>query len=151
MKLRHVRMTLLGLMLACGGVACAPKLVGPTVPSGYFFSLRVSDPQIWLLLEGISMEEYLPRVSELTVRVQDAQGQPVDGVPVTFQVESAWIQDASVTPHRAMTRGGVAQAVFSAKTTGMVRIMVRVDDTTQETRIVVAPFSAGGGGDGGGA
>lgn len=150
MKLRHVRVMLFGLMLACGGTACAPKLVGPTVPSGYFFSLRVSDSTIWLMLDGSPMEEYIPRVSELTVQVQNAQGQPVEGVPVTFQVESDWLQDASVTPQRAMTRGGVARAEFSAKTTGVVRIMVRVDNTTQATRIVVTRFSGGGGGDGGG-
>jgi hypothetical protein len=150
MKLRYVRVMLLGLILAYGGMACAPKLIGPTVPSGYFFSLQVSDPKIWLMLDGSAMEEYLPRVSELTVQVQNAQGQPVDDILVTFQVESDWTQDASVTPHRAMTRGGVAQGIFSAKTTGVVRIMVRVDDTTQETRIVVTQSSGGGGGDGGG-
>ncbi|MEE8304363.1 MAG: Ig-like domain-containing protein [Candidatus Tectomicrobia bacterium] len=111
---RHVRVMLLCLVRACGSMACAPKLIGPTIPSGYFFSLWVSDPEIWLLLEGSSLEEHFPRVAELTVRVQNAQGQPVDGVPVTFQVEPAWIQDASVIPQRAITRGGVAQAVFRA-------------------------------------
>ncbi len=139
MKLRHVRVMLLCLVLAYGGMACAPKLVGPTVPSGYFFSLWVSDPEIWLLLEGRSLEEYFPRVAELTVRVQNAQGQPVDGVPVMFQVEPAWVQDASVIPQRAITRDGVAQAVFRAETIGVVRVMVRVDDTTQETRIAIFP------------
>ncbi len=108
MKLRHVRVMLLCLVLAYGSVACAPKLVGPTVSSGYFFSLWVSDPEIWLLLEGSSLEEYFPRVAELTVRVQNAQGQPVDGVPVMFQVEPDWVQDASVIPQSAITRDGVA-------------------------------------------
>ncbi len=146
MKLRHVRVMLLCLVLACGSMACAPKLIGPTIPSGYFFSLWVSDPEIWLLLEGSSLEEQFPRVAELTVRVQNAQGQPVDGVPVTFQVEPAWIQDASVIPQRAITRDGVAQAVFRADTTGVVRVVVRVDETTQETAIVVSPLPSGGSG-----
>lgn len=74
MQLRHGRVMLLCLMLACGGIACAPKLVGPTVPSGYFFSLRVSDPKIWLLLDGDPREEQYPSSAELTVRVQNAQG-----------------------------------------------------------------------------
>ena len=65
MKLRHIRVMILGLMLAYGGMACAPKLVGPTIPSGNFFSLRVSDPEIWLLHEGSSLEEQFPRVTEL--------------------------------------------------------------------------------------
>ena len=141
MKLRHVRVMLLCLVLAYGGMACAPKLVGPTVPSGNFFSLWVSDYEIWLSLEGSSFEEHFPRVAELTVRVQNAKGQPVDGVPVTFQVEPDWVQDASVVPQRAITRGGVAQAIFRAETIGTVRIMVRVDDTTQETSIAVLPFA----------
>ena len=144
MKLRHVRVMLLCLVLAYGSVACAPKLVGPTVSSGYFFSLWVSDPEIWLLLEGSSLEEYFPRVAELTVRVQNAQGQPVDGVPVMFQVEPDWVQDASVIPQSVITRDGVAQAVFRAETIGVVRIMVRVDDTTQETSIAVSPVTGGG-------
>jgi hypothetical protein len=139
MKLRHVRVMLLGLVLAYGSMACAPKLIGPTIPSGYFFSLWVSDPQIWLLLPGDILEEQYPSFAELTVQVQNAQGQPADGVPVTFQVEPAWIQDASVIPQRVITRGGVAQAVFQAETTGVVRVMVRVDDTTQETVIAVFP------------
>ncbi len=139
MKLRHIRVMVIGLVLAYGGMACAPKLVGPTIPSGYFFSLWVSDPEIWALFSGDILEEQYPSFAELTVQVQNAQGQPVDGVTVTFQVEPAWIQDASVIPQRAITRGGVAQAVFRAETTGVVRVMVHVDDTTQETIIIVSP------------
>ena len=82
MKLRHVRVMVLCLVLAYGSMACAPKLIGPTVPSGYFFSLWVSDPDIWLLLSGDILEEQYPSFAELTVRVQNAKGQPVDGVSV---------------------------------------------------------------------
>lgn len=148
MKLRHIRVMFLGLMLTYGVLACAPKLVGPTVSSGYFFSLWVSEPYIWLSLDGDPREERYPSFTELTVQVQNAQGQPVNGVPVMFQVEPDWIQDASVTPHRVMTRVGTAKGIFRAETTGVVRITVHVDDTTQETRIVVS--SPPGGGDGGG-
>jgi hypothetical protein len=38
--LQYIVLTLLGLGLACGVTACAPKLVGPTVASGYFFSMQ---------------------------------------------------------------------------------------------------------------
>ena len=146
MKLQHIRVMSLGLMLTYGVLACAPRLVGPTVPSGYFFSLRVSDPYIWLLLDGDPREKQYPSFTELTVQVQNAQGQPVDGVPVMFQVEPDWIQNASVAPHRVMTRVGMAKGIFRAETTGVVRIMVHVDDTTQETRIVVASPPRGGDG-----
>ncbi len=144
--IRSMHVALLCLVLAGGGIARAPKLVGPTVPSGYFFSLWVSDRQIWLVPAGSLMEEHFPRVAKLTVRVQNAQGQPVDGVPVMFQVEPDWGQDASVIPQRAITRDGVAQAVFRADTTGVVRVVVRVDETTQETAIVVSPLPSGGSG-----
>ena len=40
----------------------------------------------------------------------------------------------------------VAQAVFRADTTGVVRVVVRVDETTQETAIVVSPLPSGGSG-----
>ena len=46
--LQYIVRTLLGLGLACGVTACAPTLVGPTVASGYFFSMQVSLPGIWL-------------------------------------------------------------------------------------------------------
>ncbi len=148
MKCRR-RVMFLCLALAYGGMACTPKLIGPTVSSGYFFSLWVSDSEIWLLLEGSSLEGQFPRLAELTVRVQNAQGQPVDGVPVTFRVEPAWVQDASVTPPSVLTRGGVAPAVFRAETTGVVRVMVRVDETTQETAIAVSPAPGRSNADGG--
>jgi hypothetical protein len=45
----------------------------------------------------------------------------------------------------AYTRQGTARALFQARTTGVVHVTVRVDNTTQETRITVAsrPSPAG--------
>ena len=45
----------------------AAKLVGPTVASGYFFSLQVSTPIIWV---GVSRGEQFPTMAEVSVRVQ---------------------------------------------------------------------------------
>lgn len=135
--IRYVSIVYLGVMLVCGGMGCAPKRIGPTQPSGYFFSLSVSDSQIYLLVNPQSYR-HLRDFAQVVVRVQNAQGQPVNGVPVEFQVESAWAQHASLTPSRAITQGGETHAVFRANTTGVVRVVVRVEDMTQETTIAVS-------------
>ena len=125
--MRHVGLILLCLGLAGSGLACAPKRLGPTA-SGYYFTVRVLAPSI-----------YLQQTSEVRVEVQNAQGQPVDGVSVTFQVEPSWAQSASITPQQALTQGGMARAVFQAQTTGSIRIIVHVDNAVQEVRISVSP------------
>jgi hypothetical protein len=125
--MRHVYLTLLCFGLACIGMACAPKRLGPTA-SGYYFTLRVLNPNI-----------FLPDASAVRVDVHNAQGQPVDGVSVTFQVEPAWAQNASISPQQALTQGGTARAVLRAQTIGSVRIIVRVDNAVQEARITITP------------
>jgi len=81
------------------------------------------------------------------VRVRDAQGQPVDGIPVRFSVEPSWIQNASLTPAETLTRNGEASAIFQANTIGVVQVMAQVDNVTQEARITIdAPPSPSGGG-----
>ena len=71
------------------------------------------------------------------MRVRDAQGQPVDGLVVMFSVEPSWTQYASITPAEALTRNGEAHATFQASTTGVVRVMTRVDNVTLGTTITV--------------
>ena len=85
---QRMALVLICLVLALGGGACAPKLVGPTAGFGYVFSLQVADPIIGLGPVPSSNRQF-PPVTELIVRVQDAQGRPVDGVPVTFELEPA--------------------------------------------------------------
>jgi hypothetical protein len=114
----RLHLTLLCLVLACGGLACASKLAGPTVPSGYFFALQVSESTIWLGPADAGMAARFPSSSELIVRVQNAQGQPVDGIPVVFEVEPGWMQQASVSPPHVMTDHGIARATFQAQTRG---------------------------------
>jgi hypothetical protein len=125
--MRHVGLILLCLGLAGTGMACAPKRLGPTA-AGYYFTVRVLAPSI-----------YLQQTSEVRVEVQNAQGQPVDGVAVTFQIEPSWAQSASIMPQQALTQGGMARAVFQAQTIGSIRIIVHVDNTVQEARINVSP------------
>jgi Big-like domain-containing protein len=123
------RWLLLCLMVVCSSMACAPqpKLAGPTAPSGYFFVMRAPDIKT----------ERLPASAELTVRVQDAQGQPVDGVPVQFQVAPTGERIGSVSPERAMTNSGTARGVFQAQSAGRAPVRVRVENTTQEAVITV--------------
>jgi len=112
---------------SCSSLACAPQFVGPTT-TGYFFALNDSTPYI-----------ILGDTTELIISVRNAQGQLVDSLPVTFQVEPGWTQNASVLPQVAYTRQGRARALFQANTIGVVHVAVRVDNTTQEARITVAP------------
>jgi hypothetical protein len=118
---------LLGLVVVCSSLACAPHFIGPTT-TGYFFALNDSTPYIIL---GDS--------AALIVSVRNAQGQPVDNLPVTFQVEPGWVQNAAVFPPVASTRQGRARALFQANTIGVVHVTVRVDNATQEARVTVAP------------
>jgi hypothetical protein len=80
-------------------------------------------------------------------RVRDAQGQPVDGLPVVFSAEPSWTQNVSFSPVEARTRHGQARTIFEANTTGVVHIMARVDNGTREARITIQrrPFPVGGG------
>ena len=88
----------------------------------------------------MSEELPIPQVAEVIVRVQDAQGRAVDGVPVTFELEPVWARSAVLEPSQTTTRGGRARAVFSEpRTTGVVRIMAHVDHTTAQTRLQTSP------------
>jgi hypothetical protein len=115
----------LSLTLTVGGMGCTPKLVGPTASSGYFFSFDI--PFSVLRNER----------AELVVHVQDAQGNPIDGIPVEFQVEPAWVQSASVFPSRVVTTGGRARTIFRVSLIGVVHVIARVDNTTQEKAIAI--------------
>ena len=87
---RRLAVVLLGLGLALGGPACAPKLVGPTAGSGYVFSLQTYPTIVWIGVVTLRVKERYPQTAEVIVRVQDAQGRAVDGVPVTFELEPRW-------------------------------------------------------------
>ena len=141
---RYIVLSLLGFGLACGVTACAPKLVGPTVPSGYFFAIETFTSVIWLGVNSVALAERFTPTAEVSVHVQDARGQPVDGIPVTFEVEPQWAQYASVSPSQMTTRRGVASTVFEARLTGVVQVTARVDNMAVQTRIVVQRFGGGG-------
>jgi hypothetical protein len=138
---RHMPLVLMSLFLIFGGAACAPKLVGPTAGAGYVFSLQASEATIWFGVTGSSAAARFPQVAEVIVRVQDAQGRAVDGVPVTFELEPEWARSATLVPSQTTTQGGIARAVFSEpKTSGVVWVMARVDNTLAQTRLTVQAY-----------
>jgi hypothetical protein len=138
---RRMVLALMGLVLVLGGPACAPQLAGPTPGAGYVFSLQVFPDPIWLGALDLTAAAQYPQVAEVIVRVQDAQGRAVDGVPVMFELEPEWARSATLAPAHTTTRGGIARAVFSEpRTTGVVRVMARVDNTTAQTRFTVQTY-----------
>jgi hypothetical protein len=74
--------------------------------------------------------------AELTAVVKDSQGQPVNGIPVTFQVTPDWQNTTRLLPAQVLTHAGTASAVFEADMPGVVLVTVQVG---------VAPLAAGGG------
>jgi hypothetical protein len=138
---RRIALVLVCLGFTLGGAACAPPLVGPTASSGYVFSLQVSEPIIWLGPVPSTIAARFPKAAELIVRVQDAQGRPADGVPVTFDVEPEWVRSVSISPSQTSTRGGIARAIFfEPQTIGVVRVMAHVDTMTAQARITVQTY-----------
>ena len=138
---QHMALVSMCLVLMLGGTACAPKLVGPTPGAGYRFSLEVSEPIVWMGAGIFGGGPQLPRTAALIVRVQDAQGRPVDGVPVLFEVEPGWARSLELDPSQTSTHGGIAQAILSEpKTTGVVHVMARVDNVTAQARLTVQRY-----------
>ena len=141
---RYMALISMCLVLMLGGPACAPKLVGPTPGAGYRFSLEVSEPIIWMGAGIFGGGPQLPRACALIVRVQDAQGRPVDGVPVTFEVGPGWTGSLSLAPSQSSTRGGIARALLSEpQTIGVVHVIARVDNATAHATLVVEKCGGG--------
>ena len=144
---RYVPIVLLSLVLNWAATACAPKLVGPTPTKGYFVSLQVLDPIIYVASSSFYAQQEI-RKATLVVRVQNAQGQPINDVPVVFEVAPEWTPYGSVTPSHTTTRDGMARTVFESNTIGVARITARVDGLTQDATVAVQnrpnPTSHGG-------
>jgi Bacterial Ig-like domain (group 1) len=75
--------------------------------------------------------------TELTAVVKDSQGQPVNGVPVTFQLPADWQKNARVVPNQVTTEDGTAKASFDASMPGVVMVTAQVGNTTETARITV--------------
>lgn len=140
-QLRCLMLGMLCLVLAGTNTVGAPKFIGPTPAAGYFFTLKVSTPTIWVGVHDLAAARVYPTRTEVVVRVQDGQGRPVDGVPVAFELEPTWAQSVVLAPPQTVTHGGVARTMFSQpRTTGRVHIIARVDNTTARTAITVQSY-----------
>lgn len=128
---RYGQMGLLCLVLVIGVLACAPKRIGPTTQSGYFFSVAAP---------GLVM---LHQRDTIVVRVQDAHGKPIDNVAVAFEIAPDWKDNATVSPVRATTQRGQAQTMFHAGLVGRVRVTVRVEDMSEAVMIPVSGRPSG--------
>ena len=139
---RSVPIACLCCLLLWVSTACAPTHTALLSEHGYRVSLHISDTLIWM---GFPRPNF-PEAAVLVVRVRDAQGQPVDGIPVRFSVEPSWTQNASFTPAEMLTRNGEAQTSFQANTTGVVQVMARVDNVTCESTITISTKPSPGNG-----
>lgn len=143
---RYLAAVAVGFCVLWGSTGCSTKFADSAALSerGYRVVFRIADPVAWL--NAINPSRF-PPTAEVIVRVQDAQGQPVDGVVVTFTVESSWRPYATFTPAEGRTSRGEARARLQASTTGVIPVMARVDNLTLTGIITMA--SAPNFGDGG--
>ncbi|MDH3603748.1 MAG: Ig-like domain-containing protein [Candidatus Tectomicrobia bacterium] len=135
--MKHRHLLVLCLVLAIGGLACSAKQEKLTRSgSGYHVSVAAAPDIIWLTPPSSYRPDNYLGFGELVVRVQDAQGQPINGVPVAFEVDPAWAQTAVLKPLQAITEGGLARATIEPNALGVVQVIVRVDDVTMKTAFV---------------
>jgi hypothetical protein len=81
--------------------------------------------------------------ADLVVRVRNGQGQPLNGVPVEFQMDPKWAGSASVSPQRVLTQNGTARAMLHTDLIGVVNVTARVGTITKEASIAVRLYSHG--------
>ena len=81
--------------------------------------------------------------ADLVVRVRNGQGQPLDGVPVEFQVDPKWAGSASVSPQRVRTQHGTAHARLQTDLIGVVNVAAHVGTITKEAAIAVSLYDHG--------
>jgi hypothetical protein len=124
--LRPSRRWLCGLALGFVGLLSVLGWV-PTARAADDYSVSLQAPDLIRQFEDV----------ELTAVVKDSQGQPVNGLPVTFQVAPDWKQDTTVEPIRTVTRDGTANTVFQADMPGIVTVTVQAGNTLQTTHITV--------------
>jgi hypothetical protein len=105
----------MSLLYATVGRPALPQSTLVLSEHGYRVSLDVSDTLIFLG-PGRSSLPKLPH----WLCVFDAQGQPVDGIPVRFSVEPSGRRTPLQPCERPPTMG--ARAIFQANTIGVVRL-----------------------------
>jgi len=110
-------------------------LVGLLGGLGVTPAVRAAGPYS-VALQAPNLVRQFDRV-ELRAVVTDPQGQPVHGLPVTFQVTPEWQNYTRLLPAQALTQAGTARTVFEASMPGVVRVTVQVGTTTATTHLTV--------------
>jgi hypothetical protein len=138
-----------GLLWSSFAIAADPSTMtmGPTT-AGYQVQTRLSNKIIYLYPDvappqGSDTADRFPPSATLTVRVEDASGTPVAGVPVQIGVE----QDSTlqgmllITPEQETTNTeGEVQATVkptSNATTGAGYMIARVDGTADRIGVAI--------------
>ncbi len=132
--MRRLQLTMLCAVLAWGSIAYA-RYLGPTA-HGHYFHASALPSEIFLtgdlIADDPEQAELYPDAATLIVHVRDANRQPVDGMPVTFQLGPKCQGVGQLSAPRAVTRHGAASVTFTGTTTIACRIAIRVDNVTQE-------------------
>ena len=140
----YTRLFILALVLSVWGLACTAKSIEPKVTQqGYTVSLDTAPDPIWFGSQVITTPNVYLGFGEMVVQVHNAQGNPVEGVPVAFETEPSWANSATIKPPRVLTRNGMARALFIPDTNGVAQVMARVDDVTLNATFYVESITHG--------
>ena len=105
--------------------SCQSTILRPVGPSGYHVILPAASQIVRL--------QSLP----LTVRVTDANGTPIDEIPVRFRIPQTWAAVAEVDPPIVVTQDGKATTTFRSRTAGHLAVDITVEDQTETVHIAV--------------
>jgi hypothetical protein len=116
-----------GLLICCllvwGGCSRTNRSVA--LPSGY----RVTMPE--------ASQTLRMRPLPLTVQVTDAEGAPVNEVPVQFRLPQVSPAAAEIEPPTVVTRDGKATAIFRSRSAGRFGIEITVAGYTETVDVTV--------------
>ena len=121
----------LSAVLTCAGMAYAAD----TGPSMQGVSFEVSHYPKWIYLPSKKVDgsNLYPTSGTLTVQVENAQAEPLNAIPVTFQLGPECAGHAELGPKRVETEAGVASAVLTAHDkTGFCDVVVQVGNMTEK-------------------
>ena len=119
---------IVGLVLALVALLGAPSFAQTAKTAGVY-RLSMEAPY--------QVTQFAP--AEIVVTVKDSQGQPVNGVPVEFQIEPGWEKNITLSAQRPVTeKNGEARSTFKADMSGIVHITAHVGDTATTAHIAVS-------------
>lgn len=83
------------------------------------------------------------QATKVSVQVQTLHGEPLNGIPVEFLLQTIPRQHAILFPRRILTRGGRASAILSADRVGTIHLMVHVGGLHKQADIdVILPMAS---------